>query len=89
MNKTEAREGLLRALDIYRKEPYPKLAEMIDRHDRQIFVGASGTSYQVDIRIRWDSKPGGEVRVIGSVDDATALHAMFPLTEDFLVSPSH
>ena len=66
MNKTEARNVLRKDLQKYREEPYETLAEKIDKHDRQVAIGSSGTSYQIDITIFWDSKPGGDLRIMAA-----------------------
>jgi len=47
--------------------------------------GASGTNYQVEIQCFWDDKSGGDIRVIGSIDDG-GLRAFVPLTQDLLLS---
>jgi len=33
----------------------------------------------------WDSVQGGDVRVIGSIDDKTLLRSISPLSEDFIL----
>lgn len=49
--------------------------------------GASGAAYQFEIEVFWDDKPGGDVRVMGSIDDG-GLRAFLPLCEAFIMSPS-
>jgi len=48
--------------------------------------GASGTTYQVEVEILWDGPAGGDLRIVGSIDDG-GLGAMMPLTADVLVAP--
>jgi len=47
--------------------------------------GASGTAYQIEIQFFWDDKPGGTIRVAGSIDDG-GIRAFVPLTDSFLVT---
>jgi hypothetical protein len=89
MDREEAL-GLLNAkLDEYRKIPYADLAAKIGQEEFPEVVGPSGTEYQMEIQIRWDHKPGGDVRVMGSIDDGTFRGAFKPVCEDLLVSPDH
>lgn len=46
--------------------------------------GASGAVYQFEIQVFWDDKPGGNVRVMGSIDDG-GWRAFVPLCEDFIM----
>ena len=46
----------------------------------------SGTKYQIEIAAAWDDDRGGNLRVLGMVDDG-GLRALAPLSEDFLVGP--
>lgn len=49
--------------------------------------GTGGRSYQIEIQAIWDTRPGGNIRILASIDDGgwTAFH---PLTVDFIKSPS-
>jgi hypothetical protein len=42
--------------------------------------------YQMEIQIRWDHKPGGEVRVMGTIDDGTFRGAFKAVYSDLIVS---
>ncbi len=87
MNREEAL-GLLNAyLDQYRKLSYAELAAKIGHEEFPAVVGPSGTEYQMEIQIRWDHKPGGDIRVMGTIDDGTFRGAFKPVCEDLLVSP--
>ena len=49
-------------------------------------AGPSGASYQVDIQVRWDDEPNGDIRVLAGIDDG-GWRAFAPLTEDFILGP--
>lgn len=49
-------------------------------------TGPSGTVYQIEIEAFWDGRPGGEIRMMGSIDDG-GLRALMPLTDDFIIRP--
>ncbi len=81
MDREEAL-GLLNAqLDQYRKMSYAELAAKIGHEEFPEVVGPSGTEYQIEIQVRWDHKPGGDVRVMGSIDDGTFRGAFKPVCE--------
>ena len=86
MDDQEARRLLQEQLDSYRQLPYAALAARIGSEEHLEVGGPSGTSYQIEILVRWDSIPEGKVRVNGAVDDG-GLRAFFPLCSDFLMAP--
>ncbi len=88
MNKQEAKSVLAAKLAEYRKLTYADLAKktesrLLDHHEIE---SSSGTRYQVDVSVVWDDKPGGDIRVLGSVDDGGS-RAFFPLGDDFIIAP--
>ena len=87
MDREEAL-GLLDAnLDQYRKLSYAELSAKIGHEEFPEVVGPSGTEYQIEIQIRWDHKPGGDVRVMGTIDDGGLSGAFKPLCSDLIVRP--
>jgi hypothetical protein len=50
---------------------------------------ANGVSYVIEIEVFWDSpkKAGGDLRVMGSIDDGHFLSSFMPLSSDFIVDP--
>jgi len=70
MDEAEAKELIQREVDDLRPRPYSKLREMIGAEpitgER---TGSSGEPYQVEIEAFWDDKPGGNIRVLGIVDE--------------------
>lgn len=67
-------------------DPLAQLAS-VSGEDRTEVRGGSGAMYQLEILYLWDSRPGGAVRVMGSIDDG-GLRAFVPLTKSVLVGPA-
>ena len=86
MNREEALSLLDAHLDQYRKMTYVGLAAKIRHEEFTEVVGPSGTEYQMEIQIRWDHKPGGDIRVLGAIDDG-GLRAFKPVCSDPSVRP--
>ena len=87
MNKREASELLSKALGVWRDRSYAQLAALVkvEPHAARV-VGRSGDSYQVEIQVIWDASPGGNVRVVGAIDDG-GIRSFFPMTDGFLMAP--
>lgn len=83
MDKAEARQIIDAELARYRAMAYEQLAELVDKEPvtKQI-VGPSGAGYEIEIMFFWDDQAGGDVRVIGAIDDG-GLRAYHPLTSGF------
>lgn len=86
MDSHEARTVLAEHLRRYRALTYNELQRLLKEQDHFEARGTSGAWYQVEIEAVWDFGSGGNLRVLGSVDDG-GLRACFPLTEDFIMSP--
>lgn len=86
MTQEEAIRLLEQELEGFRREPYPDLAHRIDggslNYER---LGPAGKRYQVEVLFLWDSRPGGNVRVMGSIDDG-GWRALMPVTRSFIKS---
>jgi hypothetical protein len=86
VDQAEAR-GILRAhLDEWRRRTYAELRSEVGESRQLQTTGQSGTQYQVDVQVRWDDKPNGDIRVFGGIDDG-GWRAFAPLTEDFILGP--
>mgnify|MGYP001814266335 FL=1 len=85
MNREEALSLLDAHLDRYRELSYAELSAKIGDEEFPEVVGASGAEYQMEIQIRWDHKPGGDVRVMGTIDDGTFRGAFKPVCSDIIV----
>jgi hypothetical protein len=86
MDDDEARALLRRHLQTYRARSHAELSRLLARPQSAEVVGASGTSYGIEVEVFWDDEPGGNVRVMGTIDDG-GLRAFVPLAEDFILSP--
>jgi hypothetical protein len=86
MDKQEAGSLLRERLAEYRRLPYPDLAARVGTDEQGEVVGPSGVRYQTEIEIVWDSRPGGAVLVLGSIDDG-GWRAFLPLCDSFAVAP--
>jgi hypothetical protein len=87
MDKIEAKQILSRELEKYRGRPYDELVKSIGDSIVYETTGASGAVYQLEITVLWDGRPGGDVRVIASVDDG-GWSAFTPLSGDFIKNPA-
>jgi len=70
----------------WRKRPYGDLGSQIGKCSHSEVVAPSGVPYQIGIQVFWDGKAGGNVRVLGRIDDA-GLSAFFPVPDDFIMAP--
>jgi hypothetical protein len=85
MDTQEAGNLLRDRLAEYRRLPYPDLAARVRADEQREVVGPSGVRYQTEIQVVWDSRPGGAVRVLGSIDDG-GWRAFLPLCDSFAVA---
>jgi hypothetical protein len=72
-------------LNKLRKLSYGELVKLVGRTPCDRINGPDGEEYQVETETRWDSKTGGNIRVIVAVDGPGA-SAFRPLTETFIMS---
>lgn len=87
MNKAEAREMLRMELAHFRGVAYEQLVTMVDAPKRTTeIVGLSGARYYMDVVVYWDGGAGGDVRVIGTIDDG-GWRAFVPLSDAFIKAP--
>jgi len=86
MNREVARKELHRYLDKFRTRSYEELTQLLDEPQRGTVAGENGTSYEIEVQIRWEKNPGGDVRVVGLIDDKRLASAVFPVSEDFIVT---
>lgn len=88
MDKTEAMEIIESELDIFRLKSYEELKGMIDTAPfTKEITSNTGNKYQIEIMAHWDDKPEEDIRVHGCIDDM-GWRAFFPLTSDFIKSPT-
>jgi hypothetical protein len=86
VNNEEALQLLEKELATFRVQSYDDLARRISSgsldYERS---GASAAKYQVEIQFLWDDRPGGNIRVMGSIDDG-GWRAFLPLSRSFIKS---
>ena len=89
MNKAEARGILAKELLNFRAINYSDLQKLMGSPQVVERSGASGVSYTIEIEVFWDSPrdPGGDLRVIASIDDGRFLSALSPLSSGFIMDP--
>jgi hypothetical protein len=86
MDKTGARLVLEEFLDELKNRSREELLGLLANPVCIEKTGKSGTVYQIEYEALWDFEPGGDLRIIASIDDGGFLSALKPLTADFLVS---
>ena len=86
MDNVEAKSLLASHLRSYRDRSYAELVALIGSVQVAQLAGAGGVEYQVEINFSWDDRTGGNLRVMGSIDDG-GWRALIPLCEDFIMAP--
>jgi hypothetical protein len=84
MDKTQALQLLDEAMHEFRRESYRDLVTRIGQEPVTTErLGADSTTYQLEIAFMWEHRPGGNVIVVGSIDDG-GWRAFAPLTRSFI-----
>ena len=86
MDNREASHLLAETLAKYRALPYSELRPRIGEVICEEVVGARNTTYQIEINFAWDDRPGGDIRVMGGIDDG-GWRAFLPLCDSFIMTP--
>jgi hypothetical protein len=86
MDGAEAKSILAKELAEFAARPYDKLVLLIDNPDVKNVGGYSGENYQIEFEVFWDSKPGGNLRIMASIDDG-GWRAFMPITDSLIVKP--
>jgi hypothetical protein len=88
VDNEEARAILASELDGYDKRPYDELVALIGAPKVTKKVdGHTGVRYQVETRVVWDGEKGGDIRVLGAIDDGD-WRAFVPLSNSILKGPA-
>lgn len=85
MNKEEAKSVLAKTLGAYRTKTHNELQYLLETQDTSEVTAESGTNYQLEIQAVWDDEKGGNLRVMGYIDDG-GWRAFMPLTDDFIIA---
>lgn len=87
MDKEEAGLVLAQRFSEYRAIAYAELAGRIGTIEIAEIQAPSGAAYQLEFQFFWDSKPNGDIRVLGSIDDGGLRTFITPLSDDFIKAP--
>jgi hypothetical protein len=88
VNEVEARSLIDEQLASYRARGYADLATLVGQTIGFEQVTPSGTEYNVEIVVVWDSlRVGGALRVMVTVDDGRWPAWFRPLSGDFILAP--
>lgn len=88
MDEDEAGTIAAGVLDSLRDKAYQELvSEYRGSHEHLRIVGESGTPYEVEIEVFWDSGKPGNVRVMVAVDDGGWRATLLPLIAEFIMAP--
>jgi hypothetical protein len=69
-----------------RQRAYEELVALIGRPDTTSALGQDGRAYQLETQVFWDSRKGGDIRVMVSANDGR-LRSLMRLTADFIMAP--
>lgn len=86
MNNAEAKSLLANELRMLAGRSFDELVSMIGQDAVKTVIGESGVNYQIELNVFWDSKPGENLHLIGSIDDG-GWRAFLPLTESLIMKP--
>jgi hypothetical protein len=87
MNKQEAKSILTAELSLFRAKSYEELTQLVGAEASFSQIPTeTGHWYQIEIQAVWNSKPNGDIRVSGRIDNG-GWRAFFPLTNSFIKTP--
>jgi len=86
MDRAEAKTILANELNEFAARPYDQLVASIKDPEVKNVLGKSGTNYQIEINVFWDTKPNGNLRIMASIDDG-GWRAFVPLTDSLIMKP--
>jgi len=86
VDKKEARSILKEHLTRYKEKPYADLLYLLEDQDVFEVTAPSGARYQLEFQAVWDRKKGGNLHVIGAIDDG-GIRSFFPLADNFILTP--
>jgi len=85
MSREIARQIIEDRLKALRNFSYEALVRLVGQVRCDRVNGPDGEEYQVETETRWDSKAGGNIRVIVAID-GPGVSIFRPLTETFIMS---
>ena len=88
LDKDKARAILNTELNKYKEKSYHELLPLLDEKERLELQIDDRAEYQLVFDALWDDQKGGNLRVIGSIDDG-GRSAYIPETASFIISPEN
>lgn len=89
MDKREAQQLLDEfAAALWSRFTYQDWQKLIGESEVVETAGESGVEYQIEWTVFWDDRPGGDIRVLLSIDDGSLASSIVPLTTSLLISPA-
>ena len=86
MNNDEAKSLLANELHALAGRSFSELVALIGHDEVKVVIGESEVNYQMELNVFWDSKPGKDLRIMGSIDDG-GWRAFLPLTDSLIMKP--
>ena len=87
MDKREAQDLLQEYVLDLKSRSYQEWKTLIGESAHVEKKGPSGTIYQIEFEVFWDSEARGNIRVMVSIDDGGIIRSIIPLTTSLLISP--
>jgi len=88
VDEAEAKGLAAQHIERLRAMPHSELQRFVKDEEHLEVKGESGAEYQLEVQALWDEgKPGGNLRVMVSIDDGSGWRAIKPMTSDFIIAP--
>lgn len=84
MDRSEASALLHAYLEAYRARSHDELQQLLMAPVSEEITGPDGKRYQVLVQASWPGAPGGDLRVVGGIDDR-GWQEFSPLVQSFTV----
>jgi hypothetical protein len=88
MNRVEAKQLLDQFLLELQTRSYEDLKGLLSNPQVEEVESESGVRYQIEYEALWDREAGAELRIIASIDDGGLISSFFPVTSDFIITPT-
>jgi hypothetical protein len=91
MNKEEAQRLITQELEVFQVKSFEELSKLVGSPIHIERKAPGGIEYQLEIEVFWDDPriPGGNLRVMASIDDGGFFSSFTPLTLDFIKTPNN
>ena len=72
-------------ISLLRRQSYPDLVAKIGKTKHQEFLAHDGSRYLLETEVFWDSKKGGDIRVMVCAEGG-GVSAVFPVSDAFVMA---